>query len=241
MGRRVWGLTLLLRILPWAALGVSGAAYAQASAETIAEVQVQGLRRVDKAAALAGTKLVKGAHFDATVATHDLRAVWGTGFFKDVKLLRDANAEGVVLIYVVAEKPSIKAVKYAGRDALSEDDIKGVVDVKAYTILNTEVLKRNVDKIKDLYVGKGYYLVEVKYRVEPVQGSEHEVNVVFDIVENAKVMVRQITFLGNKHIPSEDIKNAMQTREGNEISWLTQAGTYKEDFFLTEIFRNPAV
>ena len=241
MGWRECGLAILLRLMPWAPVLVAGMAHAQVSGDTIADVQVQGLRRVDRAAALAGTKLIKGARFDSTVATHDLRAVWGTGFFKDVQLFRDDGPEGIVLTYVVVEKPSIKTVKYAGRDALSEDDIKGVVDVKPYTILNTELLKRNVDKIKDLYVGKGYYLVEVRYRVEPVEGSEYEVHVIFDIVENAKVMVRQITFVGNKHITSDEIKGALQTREGNEISWLTQAGTYKEEFFQTDMFRIQAL
>ncbi|HET6347158.1 MAG TPA: outer membrane protein assembly factor BamA, partial [Myxococcota bacterium] len=105
--------------MPWAPVLVAGMAHAQVSGDTIADVQVQGLRRVDRAAALAGTKLIKGARFDSTVATHDLRAVWGTGFFKDVQLFRDDGPEGIVLTYVVVEKPSIKTVKYAGRDALS--------------------------------------------------------------------------------------------------------------------------
>lgn len=209
--------------------------------ETIVDVQVEGLKRVDKEAALSAVKSAKGTPFDPTVATQDLRAVWGTGFFRDVRLEKEAVEGGVRLVFVVAEKPSIKAVKYVGRDALSEDDLKGVIDVKPFTILNTELLKKNVEKIKDLYVGKGYYLAEVRYRVEPVKDAGQEVNVFFDITENAKVMVRQITFIGNKHISGDEIKAVLQTREGSEISWLNQSGTYKEEFFQTDLFRIQAL
>ena len=214
---------------------------AVAAAETVVDVQVEGLRRVDKEAALATVKLVKNSQFETAAATADLHAMWKTGFFRDVRLERDTTPEGVRLIYVVVEKPSIKNVKFVGRDALSEDDVKGVVDVKPFTILNVELLKKNVEKIRDLYVGKGYYLAEVHYRVEPVTKSEQEVNVYFDIIENAKVQVRQITFLGNKHISSEEIKGALQTREGSELSFLTQAGTYKEEYFQTDLFRIQAL
>lgn len=214
---------------------------AVAAAETVIDVQVEGLRRVDKEAALATVKLTKNAQFDSVAATADLHAIWKTGFFRDVRLERETTPEGVRLVYVVVEKPSIKSVQFVGRDALSEDDVKGVVDVKPFTILNIELLKKNVEKIRDLYVGKGYYLAEVHYRVEPVSSHGQEVNVYFDITESAKVQVKQITFLGNKHISSDEIKGSIQTREGSELSFLTQAGTYKEEYFQTDLFRIQAL
>ena len=210
---------------------------AAADPATVLDIRVDGLQRVDKEAALAHTKLIRGQAFDVPLATEDLRAVWATGFFRDVRIDREDIAGGVRLIYTVREKPSIREVAYVGRDALSEDDIKAVVDAKPYTILNTEVLKRNVEKIKDLYVGKGYYLAEVNYRVTPVDNNEQEVDIAFDIVENAKVMVRQITFIGNAHLSDGELKSAMQTREGSEISFLTQSGTYKEEYFQTDMLR----
>ena len=52
-----------------------------------------------------------------------------------------------------------------------------------------------------------------------IEGASHEVDVVFVIDEKIKVMVRQISFLGNDNIKAEELKAVMQTREGGELSW----------------------
>ena len=239
-------LALCLALLPAlpgfaAAPGPRAAPSAAPDTERVVEVRALGLRRVDMEAALAGTQLQRGRVFDPAMATQDLRRVWRSGFFRDVRLERQTEAAGLVLIYTLVEKPAIRTIRYAGLDALSEDDVKGVVDVKPFTILNIDALKRNGDKIKDLYVGKGYYLAEVGYHLEPVGTQGQEVDVVFDVVENARVSVKQITFLGNTHLSDAQLKAAMQTREGNELSWLTQSGTYKEEFFQTDIYRLQAL
>lgn len=212
------------------------------AAEKIGAITFEGLRRVDEDAIKRLLKLRNGNAIDPALATEDLRALWDTGFFRDVRIERERAADGTItLIYVLQEKPTIREVSYVGRDALSEDDVSGVVDVKAFTILNVEKLKRNVEKIKNLYVEKGYYLADVTYRVEPVADTEFEVDVVFDIVENAKVLVKQLTLVGNDSISAEKIKSVLQTREGNELSWLTSSGTYKKEFFQTDLFRIQAL
>lgn len=238
-----WGnLKLLLFVIVGGLVAHKAAAQQISPMQTkISKVRIEGLRRVDPEAALASTKLSAGKNFDPILATEDLHRVWDTGFFKDVRLEQDSQADGIELIYVVIEKPSVRKVVLSGLDALSEDDVKAVMNVKPYTILDTGLLARNVDKIKDLYVGKGYYLAEVQYDVRPVDKKQSEVDVTFKIIEHDKVTVRQITFIGNKEIDSETIKNSMQTREGNELSWLNQFGTYKEEYFQTDILRIQAL
>jgi outer membrane protein insertion porin family len=205
--------------------------------DLVTEIQVDGLRRVEREAALAGTKTKVGQPLDPAVLTQDLHAVWQTGFFRDVRIETEKVKGGYKVYFIVLERPSIRDVKFVGRGDISEEDIRGVVDVRAYTILNIDLLKRNVEKIRDLYVQKGYYLADVKYRIEALPGSTQEVDVFFDIVENAKVIVRQITFIGNKHLSSDYLKSGIQTREGGELSWITSTGTYKEEYFQTDLFR----
>lgn len=212
-----------------------------ATAPNVVDIQFEGLRRVGREAAMSGLQTAIDAPLATAVVTKDLHALWQKHFFSDVQAFTEAVDGGVRLIFVVKEKPSIKEIKYVGRDDVSEDDIKGVVDVRPYTILNVEQLKANVEKIKDLYVGKGFYLADVTYHVEEVPGQPDEVSVVFEITENAKVMVRQITLIGNKAIDAKTIKGSIQTREGNALSWLTQAGTYKEEHFQTDLMRIQAL
>ena len=212
-----------------------------AGQQQVVEVEIVGLRRVEREAALQGVRTRPGAPFDPATVTEDIRALWRTGFFRDIRALREDTVGGVRVIFEVVEKPSIREVRIAGNDDLSNDDITAVIDIRPFTILNVENLERNVQKIKDLYVEKGYFLADVKHRTLPVPQSEHEVDVVFDIVENAKVMVRQIAFVGNEKIRDDEIKGNLQTREGDELSFLTQSGTYKQEFFQTDLFRIQAI
>ncbi|HIB78229.1 MAG TPA: hypothetical protein EYO58_11615, partial [Flavobacteriales bacterium] len=62
-------------------------------------------------------------------------------------------------------------------------------------------------------------------------------NVIFDIQENHKVQIKQITILGNNYFPDADLKAIIETREGNELSWLSGSGTYKEEAFQTDMMR----
>ena len=203
----------------------------------VVDVTVEGLRRVDTEAVLAGVKTRAGMGLDPEQITNDMRTIWKSGFFRDVRAETEPAPGGVRLVFVVVERPSIREVKFVGLDDVSEDDLKNVVDVKAFGILNVDQLKRNVEKIKDTYVEKGYYLAQVRYRVEALDDSDSEVDVIFDVQENAKVLVKHIAFVGNKKISDDQIKQVLQTREGNELSFMSQSGTYKREFFETDMFR----
>ena len=56
-------------------------------------------------------------------------------------------------------------------------------------------MRRSVQKIKDAYAEKGYFLADVESTVEPQR--DNEVIVHFKITEHTPVTVRRITFIGN--------------------------------------------
>src|SRR5947207_3025695 len=66
-------------------------------------------------------------------------------------------------------------------------------------------------------------------RIDPLPNIE--VTVVFLINEHAKVTVKEIRFVGNHAIGSEELKAAMLTQEGSPFSFVTSAGTYREEAF----------
>jgi outer membrane protein insertion porin family len=207
------------------------------TAGDVGAIEVEGLRRVGKDAALSVLSLRPGSAYDESKVTEDLRALWGTGFFRDVQIYREAVGDEWRVVIHVTEKPSIREVRFEGYDGLSKDDIEGVVNVKPNSILSVDLLQANVEKVKALYVEKGYYLAKVDYQLLPLGGPSDQVDVVFKISEQAKVMVRQITFIGNDHVPDEDLRSIMQTQEGGDLSWITSKGTYSEEFFQTDLLR----
>ena len=74
-------------------------------------------------------------------------------------------------------------------------------------------MKKNVEKIKDLYVEKGFYMAEVTYEVK--RDTASTVDVWFHVNEHAKVEVRRVNFVGNTAIPDAELRDVISTREGN--------------------------
>ncbi len=208
---------------------------AREDADRITEIRVEGNRRVEAAAIARSLKQKVGDLFNPNKTGDDLRALWGLKYFNDIQLLVQRSPQGIAYVVRVTEKPAVRSVNLAGNDELSKDDFKEVIDIKPFTILDIAAVKRNEKKIQEKYVEKGYFLAEVKAELKPVGTEGNEVELVFNINEHAKVMVKEIIFLGAHLVPAEDLKAVMVTQEGSYLSFLTNQGTYREDAFQRDL------
>lgn len=208
---------------------------AREEADRITELRVEGNRRVEAAAIARALKQKVGDLFDPTRTSDDLRSLWALKYFNDVQLLVQRMPSGIAYVVRVSEKPAIHSVSLAGNDELSKDDFKDVIDIKAFTILDVAAIKRNEKKIQEKYVEKGFFLAEVKHELKPVGTDGNEVELVFNINEHAKVMVKEIIFLGASKVPVDELKAVMATQEGGYLSFLTSQGTYREEMFQRDL------
>ena len=214
---------------------VAPAAQAQSEEPVLRAIDFEGLRRVEAAAVRIVLANRVGKPYRPDAIGDDIRAIYGMGYFADVQVYKAPAEDGVKLIIVVSEKPAIRKVSYEGNDDVDSDDIKEVVDLRPFTILSEAKVKKNVQKISDLYNEKGFYLAEVEYEIKKL--PDNQVEVLFKVIENAKVEVRSIRFVGNRNIESSFLKSGLQTREGSVLSFLTDAGTYRKDAFQIDMLR----
>jgi outer membrane protein insertion porin family len=196
---------------------------------TVANIKVSGLSRVEEAAIRTAIQLRTGEELADWKIDRDIKAIYATGFVDDVwvdavPVAGEANAVDVT--FVVDEKPAIREVKIAGNKKIDEDSLKEAVDITAFSVLNESDINENVQRIRDKYVEKGYYLVDI----EPVtrEVGDDQVELTFQITENRKVLVQSIDITGNEHIPDRKIRRYMQTKQAGIIPWLTNSGTFDE-------------
>jgi len=214
--------------------GMTAAEAAAAVPETgvISKIEIQGNRRVESDAIRAVIPLKPGDTFDKRKLKDALLAVWRMGYFNDVKLdvspVRTPGT-GYQLTVLVSEKPAIRDIRLEGNEELSRDDLKDTFEVKQFQILDAEAVRKTAKKMQEKYVEKGYFLAEVTWRLDPLPNNE--VDVVFVMNEHAKVTVKEIRFVGNRAIGLDELKGAMITQEGTFWSFLSSAGTYREDAF----------
>ena len=189
------------------------------SAESIAQagpsvesIQVDGLYRVTPGSASRYIYHEVGAPLDVPTVTEDIKRLYSSGFFSDVQVTKRPQGDGIALHYQVVERPTIDQIRYEGNDELDLEEIRKVVDIKPLSILSTPRIQANARKIEDLYTEEGYYLASVSHRL--VEKPDNLVDLVFVIQEGSEVEVKTITFLGNKALSDQKLKENMATGKG---------------------------
>ena len=140
---------------------------------------------------------------------------------------------GVVLTYRVVEKPAISFIEYKGNSEIDDEEIGELTKLKIFEIIDYGKITRGVADILKAYEEKGFFLAKVDYKVE--KDGKGGVKVIFQVTENDQVLVKRISFIGNKQVPSSEITSKMITQEGGFFSGLSGSGTYKQDAFEQDI------
>lgn len=206
------------------------AAGTQWQGRPIERVQFRGNRKVEDDAIRVQLLSKPGTLLDPAKLREDLRAMWKMGFFADIDVEGEVSPSGgLILTFAVKEKPSIRKVLIAGNDSLELSKINEVLDLELDSIVDISKVKKNREKIADLYVQKGYYLATVDYEIKPV--NEAEVDVWFNIDEKAKVKIREVQFIGNNSISDDELRGAIATQRANALSFLNDSGTYSQEAF----------
>lgn len=214
--------------VPLAGLDAAHAAPVGSPNGTVTQVDIVGNERIEEATVLAALSLRRGDTLTRGRARQAVKAIYRTGFFDDVRVETEPDGEGVRVIITVDEKPAVKGeVQLAGNKKVSEEDIREVLDIRSFSVLNEAEVKRNAERIRELYVEKGYYLVDVDSEVVYVE--DDAVELTFRITENRKVTVQTVDFVGNDNVPASRFKRFLQVKAGGVLPWLTSGGTFQRD------------
>jgi outer membrane protein insertion porin family len=195
----------------------------------VKKVQFRGNRKVEDDALRVNLRTVPGASLTQDLLREDVRAIWRMGFFEDVQVEANPFEGGVAVVFALKEKPSIRKIYVSGHDEVGLTKINEVLDIKKEQILDLAKIKKNMEKIRELYLQRGFYMADVTHELKRVGASE--VDVTFRVHENAKVEVRRVNFVGNKAASDPELRSVMLTQETDLLSFVTSAGTYREDVF----------
>lgn len=231
-GGKVPILRTILMIFCLVAVVCSSTAHAEG--EKLLEVQINGNRRIESAAILNVVKFKAGDTLYTDKTDADIRAIYKLGYFQDVQASVDQSEKGTVLIYTVLEKPIVRDIKFEGNKEITTDKLKEVLEFRQNAIFSPKDLAKSIAKMKKLYGDDGYYLAEITPQID--KSSATDLTVTFKIAEGKKILITDIRFEGNNAFSNRKLRGIMETKEKWFMSWLTGAGTYKE-----EVLKNDAL
>jgi outer membrane protein insertion porin family len=170
----------------------------------------------------------------------DFRRLWATNFLDDLAIdIRDVplarGVTGKVVVFNMEERQRVKIVDYEGTQAVSHTDIDDRLKEKSVLIrldsfLDPALIKRVSSLVRELYAEKGYQFASVIPVITDVPGAGKLVNVSFKIVEGPRVAIRDVDFVGNRHVPDDRLERLLKSnRPQGLLSIATGRGTYKED------------
>lgn len=222
----------ILRITSLCLLG--NAALACAEGEKLAEIRVDGNRRIETAAILNVVKMRAGDLLYNDKTDADIRAIFKLGHFQDVQVAKEESDKGTVLVYFVQEKPIVRDIIFEGNKELTTEKLKEALEFRQNSVFSAKDLAKSIAKMKKMYSDEGYYLAEIKSQTK--KSSPVELTVTLSVVEGEKILIKEIRLDGNKTFSDRKIKGLMETKEKWFMSWLTGAGTYKD-----EVLKNDAL
>ncbi len=199
---------------------------ASGQAQSIRDVDVQGNVRLSDEAVLQYMGLKKGDEFARARVKDDLRTLYNTGLFEDVRVDLEEMSGGVRLIVIVKERHYIQRIVYSGNESVKKDDLDKALDFKLPFLWDEAQVRQTVEKIRKLYRDKGFYLASTRFEIV----EEGRIKVLkFEIDEGSQVEVRRIFFQGNKVFSDQRLRDAMVTKEGAFWKSLSRMGIFDQE------------
>ncbi len=191
----------------------------------VKDIRVEGIQRTEAGTVFSYLPVKVGDKLDDEHAAAAIRALFATGFFKDVRL----EMQQGVLIVLVRERPSIASIEINGvkdipKDTL-QDNLKsvGLADGR---IFDKSALDKAEQELKRQYVARGKYGVKVNTTVTELE--RNRVAITFNVVEGETSKIRQINIIGNQAFSEKKLKALMQLGTPTWISWFTKNDQYSK-------------
>ncbi len=193
---------------------------------TVGDIRVEGLQRVSEGTVYNYLPVNIGDHLTPQRVREAIKALYSTGFFRDVQMRR----EGSTLVVVVLERPSIESFEITGNKDIKTEDLQKslrTVGLAAGKTFDRSVLEDVTQYLTDQYYARGKYGIKIDTKVEEESGNRVKIKI--DIKEGSRAKIRKINIVGNTHFKEKDILATLELKTPNWLSWYKQDDRYSRE------------
>ncbi len=201
---------------------------------TVEDIRIEGLQRVAPGTVFNYLPVKVGDEFDQRLSSESIKALFKTGFFKDVRL----EQEGDTLVVIVEERPSISSVQIEGNKDISTDDLKkalkgiGLMEGKVF---DRAVLDKVEQELRRQYYSRGKYGVTIESSVTDQPRNRVAINIT--ISEGKVATIEQINIVGNNAFTDEELLSQFELSTGNLLSFYTKDDQYSKQKLSADLER----
>src|SRR5581483_2147767 len=191
----------------------------------VRDIRIEGIQRTEPGTVFSYLPIKVGDKVDEERAAAAVKALFATGFFKDVRL----EAEGNVLVVVVEERPAIAQIDISGSKEFDKDKLKDAlkqIGLAESRIFDRAMLSKAEQELKNQYISRGKYGVEITTTVTPLERNRVAIN--FSIVEGVAAKIRQIHFVGNHVFSDDELADQFVLRTPGLLTWYSKNDQYSK-------------
>ncbi|MCL2829354.1 MAG: outer membrane protein assembly factor BamA [Betaproteobacteria bacterium] len=192
---------------------------------TVKDIRVEGIQRTEAGTVFSYLPIKVGDTMTDEKAAQAIKALFATGFFKDVRI----EAEGNTLVVLIEERPAIAAIDFSGLKELDNDQVKQALKgsgIAEGRIFDRATLDRAEQELKRQYLSRGLYAVQITTTVTPLE--RNRVGISFVVNEGDIAKIRQINIVGANSFREKDLLNELQLDTPSWVSWYTKSDQYSK-------------
>jgi outer membrane protein insertion porin family len=198
----------------------------------VKDIRIEGIQRTEAGTVFSYMPIKVGDIVTDEKAQAAVKALYGTGFFKDVRLEADKN----VLVVVIEERPAVAQIDIVGSREFELDVLKkglkeiGLAEGRIY---DRALLEKSEQELKRQYLTRSHYAITITTTVTPL--DRNRVSITFNINEGDSAKIRQINIIGNKLFKEKELLDQFELRTPGWLSWYTKNDQYSKQKLSSDI------
>ena len=191
----------------------------------VKDIRVEGVQRTEAGTVFSYLPIKVGDRVDDEKASAAVKALYATGFFRDVRL----ESENGVLVVIVQERPTISQIDITGTKEFDKDTLKKAlkdIGIAESRIFDRSALERAEQEFKRQYINHGNYAVKVTTTVTPQERNRVAIN--FTVEEGEPSKIANINIVGARAFPEKTLINEMQLSTPGWLTWYTKNDQYSK-------------
>lgn len=191
----------------------------------VKDIRVEGIQRTEAGTVFSYLPVKVGDSLDDEKAAAAIKALYATGFFKDVRL----EAENGVLVVMLQERPAVSQIDIVGIKEFSKEQLKDGLKQTGLAegrIFDKSLLDKAEQELKRQYYSRGKYAVDVTTTVTPLE--RNRVAISFNVSEGEIAKIRQINIVGNKAFKEKDLLDLCVLTTSGWMTWFSKNDQYSK-------------
>jgi len=198
----------------------------------VKDIRLEGMQRTEAGTVFSYLPVRVGETFTDEKGAAAVKALYATGFFKDVRI----EADGNVLVVFVEERPAIAVVEFSGIKEFEKDVlVKALKEIglAEARVFDKSLVDRAEQELKRQYLSRGMYSAQITTTVTPMERNRVAVN--FAVAEGDAARIKQINVVGNKAFSDSQLRRQVSLTTPGWLTWMTKTDQYSKQKLTADI------